>query len=92
MKLTLGGLHTFSADVSPRGFAAELMQPLRPGQELHGSIEVNGTLFPFTGKVCWARAGEPRINLRARFGVRFTDISKSFDALFQATYLPNAVT
>ena len=91
LKISLGALQTFTADVSPTGFAAELMQALRPGSDLHGSIELCGEAFPFTGKVCWAKQGEPRMNVRGRFGVRFTGIPNAFFELLKSAYaaLPN---
>lgn len=88
LKVRLGGLLTFTADVSPSGFAAELMQALPPGSELNGEIELCGESFPFTGKVCWAKAGEPRMNVRGRFGVRFTGIPNAFFELLQTAYKP----
>jgi len=86
LKLTVGRLHTFTADVSPSGFAAELMQALRPGTDLQGSIELCGETYPFTGKVCWAKAGEPRMSLRGRIGVRFTGIPNAFFTSLQTAY------
>src|SRR5689334_11766653 len=90
LKIKLGDLLTFTADVSPRGFAAELMQTLPPGTELSGSIELLGQVFPFTGKVCWAKQGEPRMNVRGRFGVCFTGISNTFFELLETAYQPVA--
>lgn len=84
----MGGLQTFTADVSPTGFAAELMQALKPGTPLHGSIHLCGEDFPFTGQVCWAKQGEPRMNVRGRFGVRFTGIANKFFELLASAYAP----
>lgn len=92
LKIQLRGLQTFTADVSPRGFAAELMQALRPGTDLNGSIELCGEKFDFTGQVCWAKQGEPRMNVRGRFGVRFTGISNHFFELLESAYRPLAGT
>ncbi len=88
LKVTLGGLKTFTADISPRGFAVELMQALHPGMDLQGKIELCGEEFDFTGKVCWAKQGEPRLNIRGRFGVTFTGIHHSFFTLLQTAYSP----
>jgi hypothetical protein len=87
LKLTLGGkLPAFTADVSPQGFAAEVMHVLRPGTQVHGAITLNGQEFPFTGQVAWAKAGEPRLSVRGRYGVRFTGISNAFFELFASTW------
>jgi hypothetical protein len=88
LKVHLGDLQTFTADVSPHGFAAELMQTLQPGSELAGSIELCGEKFPFTGQVRWARRGEPRMNIRSRIGVRFLGIPDTFWKLLETAYRP----
>ena len=83
LKLSLGGkLPSFTADVSPRGFSAEVMQVLKPGTAVQGAITLEGQEFAFTGQVCWAKAGEPRLSVRSRFGVRFTGIPNAFYEAF----------
>ncbi len=87
LKLSLGGkLPAFTADVSPQGFAAEMMHVLRPGTHVHGEITLAGQEFTFTGQVCWAKAGDPRMSVRGRFGVRFTGIANGFYELFQSAW------
>ncbi len=83
LKLTLGGkMPAFTADVSPQGFAVEVMRIAKPGAEVSGSISLEGEDFPFTGRVTWAKAGDPRMSVRGRFGVRFTGIANRFFELF----------
>ena len=85
LKISLGGkLPAFTADVSPGGFAAEMMQVPRPGTTVHGSITLCQQEFPFTGEVTWALAGEPRMSLRGRVGIRFTGIANEFFELYRA--------
>ena len=87
LKISLGGkLPAFTADVSPQGFAAEAMHVLRPGTEVTGSITLHGQEFGFTGQVCWAKSGDPRLSVRGRFGVRFTGIANAFYELFARHY------
>ena len=87
LKLSLGGkLPSFTADVSAKGFAAEVMHVLRPGTMVHGSLTLDGHEFPFTGEVCWAKAGDPRMSVRGRFGVRFTGIANQFFERFAASW------
>lgn len=87
LKLTLGGkLPAFTADVSPQGFAVEAMRSCPPGTDVAGSITLQGEEFTFTGKVCWAKAGDPRLSVRGRFGVRFTGIANRFFELFQTSW------
>src|SRR5687768_11958041 len=87
LKITLGGkLPAFTADVSPGGFAVEMMQVLRPGSMVHGAISLGGREFAFTGEVSWAKAGDPGMSVRGRVGVRFTGIDNDFFSLFRETF------
>ena len=85
LKIALGGrLPAFTADVSPGGFACEMMHVPRPGTTLHGSITLESRELPFTGEVTWAQAGDPRMSVRGRVGVRFTGIAPEFFEWFRA--------
>ena len=87
LKISLGGrLPAFTADVSPGGFSAELMHVLRPGTTVHGTIALADQSFDFTGQVTWAQAGEPRMSLRGRMGVRFTGIPNAFFEAYRAAF------
>ena len=84
LKVSLGGrLPSFTADVSPGGFACEMMNVPRPGTMVHGSLTFDSQEFPFTGEVSWAQAGDPRLSLRGRVGVRFTGIANDFFVRFR---------
>jgi hypothetical protein len=74
----------FTQDLSPGGFALELLRVPPPGTTVHGVLPFAGHEFPFTGVVVWARAGEPRINLRGRIGVRFTGIDNGYFTAYAA--------
>lgn len=76
--LELNSTKGFTADLSPGGFAVELPRALPPGTSVQGALEVEGERFDFTGQIAWARAGEPRLGVRARMGVRFTGIANAF--------------
>ena len=69
---------TFTSDVAPGGFAAEVTRPLRPGSSVMGAIRLGDESFDFTGQVVWAYQGEARLNVRSRIGVRFTGIANAF--------------
>lgn len=69
----LEGLPTLPAEVSSAGLSFESAEPLAEGTCLHGTLALDGEAFPFAGEVSWARAGNPRLSLRGRVGVRFTD-------------------
>jgi hypothetical protein len=91
LRLTLqDGGPVFTADLSPGGFAAELARVPRPGTTVHGTLPLAGQEFPFTGLVMWAKAGEPRLNLRGRVGVRFTGIANAYYEAYQQAAQPRA--
>lgn len=68
-------VHTW--DVSGRGFQAEMLQPVKPGTQLEGTLNLGGTEFAFEGEVVWMRqhAGE---RARGRYGVRFLSLPADF--------------
>jgi hypothetical protein len=82
LRLTIGERGAFTVDVSPGGFCVELPAAIKPGTQISGKLAVDEREFPFTGEVRWARAGEPRLGIRARIGVRFTGIDNAFYGLF----------
>lgn len=85
LRISLGGkLPAFTADVSPGGFSYEMMQVPRPGTTVQGSVTLANREFDFTGEVTWAQAGNPRLSLRGRVGVRFTGIANEFFELLRA--------
>jgi hypothetical protein len=84
LRISLGDRLAFTADVSPGGFACDAMQVPRLGTTVHGSISLAERQFAFTGEVSWARAGDPRLSLRGRMGVRFTGIANEFFEVLRA--------
>jgi hypothetical protein len=68
----------FTKDVSAGGFCAELMRVPSPGTQVRGAIVIGGNAYAFSGKVAWARASEPRMDLRGSIGVTFTEIADAF--------------
>lgn len=91
LKISLGGrLPAFTADVSPGGFSAEAMQPLRPGAKVEGSITADGCELSFAGEVTWSKAGEPRASVRGQFGVRFTNAGTEFRARLRNALAPGS--
>ncbi len=73
LTVRLEGLPTLPAEVSSAGLSFESTEPLAEGTSLRGTLALDGEAFPFAGEVSWARAGNPRLSLRGRVGVRFTD-------------------
>lgn len=79
LRVSLGGkLPAVTANVSRQGFCAEMSGVFLPGSQVHGELEVGGKRYPFKGEVAWARAGDPRLSVASRFGVRFTEIAADF--------------
>jgi hypothetical protein len=76
----LGHPATFTVDVGAGGFCVELMRVLPTGTPLQGTILVEGSEEAFLGTVVWTRPGDPRINLRGRMGVQFTQAPLGFVA------------
>lgn len=76
-----GGV-SFTTDASPGGFCAESMRVLRPGTDIHGKIRVGEEDVEFTGKIAWAKAAEPRLQIRGRMGIRLTGVGASYYRLF----------
>lgn len=83
VRVELSGTTAFTVDVSPGGFCAESMKPSHPGTTVIGKLRVADKDLDFTGVVCWAKAAEPRLQLRGRMGIRFTSIDPAFYHLFQ---------
>ena len=70
-----------STDVSKEGFCLESSTYLAPGAEVKGVVR-HGTLkLPFTGRVAWAQAGDPRASTWHKVGVRFEHVSVGLKAL-----------
>jgi hypothetical protein len=78
-----GMLPVYTQDVSDLGFQADLLQPLRPGSRVQGSIAVGEEELPFEGEIVWTRqhAGE---RMRGRWGLRFTTLPGNFARRLQA--------
>jgi hypothetical protein len=88
LPLVLQGARAFTADLSPGGFCVELMRALPPGATVHGALEFAGERYDFTGQVAWARAGDPRLSVRSRIGIRFTGIANAFFAACAGLFAP----
>lgn len=87
LRINLGGrLPAMTADVSPGGFSVEMAHAPRVGATVAGSISIAEHSYDFTGQVSWVLAGDPRLSLRARVGVRFTGVAPEFFAHYQTAF------
>ncbi len=82
LRVEVAGSPFFTVDISPGGFCYESMRIIEPGSAVQGRIRVNERDLPFTGMVAWAKASEPRMQIRGRMGVRFTGVDSTFFSLF----------
>ncbi len=80
-KVTLGTHTSFTIDISGGGFSTEAMRVLPVGTEVTGTIQVEAKQVPFSGRVAWAKAGAPHLNLRGRMGIRFSSPPQDLLAL-----------
>jgi hypothetical protein len=92
LAVRLGEASTFTADLSPGGFCVELPRALRLGGSVSGTLSVGEERFDFTGTVAWARAAEPRLQVRARMGIQFTGIANAYYARCAELLAPPAVS
>lgn len=87
LKIDLGpAFPSFTADVSPGGFAVESAVVQRPGTRVEGHITVDEHELAFVGEVSWAQMGDPRMSLRGRMGIRFVDIDNEFYELMRGRF------
>ena len=66
-----------TVDVSRGGFSTNVMRVLPPNTRFEGTIHYDGRDEAFTGRVVWARPGNPRLNVIGAMGVRFEAVSLS---------------
>jgi len=74
LKVTLPHCRSFTSDIGVGGFSSDVLRVLPPGTPIAGSIDLGGRPVPFTGRVAWAKAGDPYMGIRGRMGVLFTSL------------------
>ena len=62
-------------DVGAGGFCTSVMRVLPVDSQFEGTIQHRGQDERFTGRVVWARPGNPRLGIAGQVGVRFESIS-----------------
>jgi hypothetical protein len=88
-RVSVGNTPVFTLNIGSGGFSAELMRIVPPGSEVAGSIRLNGVEVGYAGCVVWAIPGDPRINLRGRIGVRFTELPPTVKRLLESPAFSN---
>ncbi len=78
-----GMLPVYTHDVSEGGFCADMLQPLKAGTSVQGSIAVGDEELPFQGEIVWTQrtVGD---RVRGRYGVRFTNVTEDFRRRLEA--------
>ena len=82
-----------TADISDEGFCLETPTLLSRGQALTGYVLHGHKELEWSGEVHWVEAGDPRLSIWHRVGVRFTSVSPGLRALLsmkQRTAVPKA--
>lgn len=80
LRVEFAGSPSFTIDISPGGLCVESMRPVTPGSHVTGKIRLANDDLEFTGVVCWAKAAEPRLQIRGRMGIRFTSVPPQYYA------------
>ena len=84
VRVTIGGAAAFTQSLGVGGFSAEVMRvPLR-GSSVQGTMYLGEKDFDYAGDVAWVKPGDPRLNLRGRVGVRFTQLNAEARRLIEA--------
>ena len=86
LRVSLGGVAVYTADVTESGFSAELMHVLTPGHAVSGKVSLDAQEYEFHGKVVWARGGDSRLGQRGRMGVHFEQIDPRFAAAYKTAF------
>ena len=73
-RVTIGGAAAFTQSLGAGGFSAEVMRVPARGSPVQGTIYLGEKDFDYVGDVAWVKPGDPRIHLRGRVGVRFTQL------------------
>jgi hypothetical protein len=78
VRLKTGQGSAFTVNVGPGGICTEQMRVPPLGTPIEGHIYLDGGDASFAGRVVWTRAGDFRLNLLGRMGVRFDRIDPLF--------------
>jgi hypothetical protein len=79
-------------DLGPGGFCTSLMRVLPVDSRFEGTIHHDGRDERFTGRVVWARPGNPRLGIAGMVGVRFESIPPDLVRGIAAACLPPAAS
>ena len=77
-------------DLGPGGFCTSLMRVLPVDSRFDGTIHHAGRDERFTGRVVWARPGNPRLGIAGAVGVRFEVIPRDLVRGIAAACAPPA--
>jgi PilZ domain len=84
IRVTIGGAAAFTQSLAVGGFSAEVMRVPPRGSPVQGTMYLGEKDFDYIGDVVWVKPGDPRINLRGRVGVRFTQLNAEARRLIEA--------
>lgn len=81
LPVSIGRRAALSADISDTGFCLESATLHPAGAEVSGFVLHGHLELEWTGRVAWARAGDPMTSTWHTMGVRFTRVSPGLRAL-----------
>jgi hypothetical protein len=74
----------FTLDVGQGGFCAQVLRVLPPGTPLEGNFHVDDANLPFSGRVVWAKGGDPHLNVRGKMGIALARGAAELEAVLAA--------
>jgi hypothetical protein len=74
----------FTLDVGQGGFCAQVLRVLPPGTSLEGNFHVDDSNLPFSGRVVWAKGGDPHLNVRGKMGIAVVHGAAELEAVLAA--------
>lgn len=92
VRVSIGDAVVFTDNIGSGGFSVQMMRAVAKGSSVRGTLYLGEPAIDYVGEVVWVRPGDPRINVRASLGVRFTDLSGDSRRLLEAAILASKGT
>lgn len=81
-----------TVDISAGGLSFKAHQHLAQGTQVTGSVQVSAKTYSFQGVVVWSIPGDARASVRARCGVRFTQVAPGLESAIESRNRTNAAS
>ncbi len=83
LRVRIGDAIGFTNSIGVGGFSVQMMYALAKGSPVRGTLYLGETGIGYAGQVVWVKPGDPRINIRASMGVRFTELDREARRLLE---------